>query len=491
MGDQNTLLDETTARHLIRRAGFGAPLDDVDRFKTMTRGEAADELLGFNPTNFRPNAARNDRDKAHNKWLKYMIKARFPLQEKLVLFWHDHFSTNITTVQDVTFMANQNRTLRRNCKGNMRDLVKAINVDAAMMRFLDTDDNRRSQPNENYARELQELFTLGVNDFAGNANYTQNDVFQIARAFTGWRYNDNGSPFLDDDRHDYEADFPARGPKVIYSGNAGVASRPGGGDYTQPGGEGEAEIGTVIDVIFSHTDTAGQNTVARRTTKRLLEFFARGFADPIAAADVTAIDQIVSTSNFDNTFDIQALLRAIFTHDIFYPAPGASTLNSVKWPMDYVVSTLRLLGMKLKGRDQYVDGGDYQRALDRLRNMGQEVMDPPSVFGWNWETAWVSSAAMLSRYAFVRDCTMARYSGGRTGFQPLDLVDPTLTDPGDIVDAVALLLGVSEQLSAGEKSALVTYLGPGPIDLFDYDTQNAKLNGLFALVLQSPAYQVH
>jgi uncharacterized protein (DUF1800 family) len=490
MGDENTILDAAGARHLIRRAGFGAPLDQVDNFTGMTRGEAADELLGFTPANFRPNAGRNDRDKAHNKWLKYMIKARFPLQEKLVLFWHDHFATNITTVQDVTFMANQNRTLRRNCKGNMRDLVKAINVDAAMMRFLDTDDNRRSQPNENYSRELQELFTLGTQDFAGNDNYTQNDVFQIARAFTGWRYNDKGQPFLDDNRHDYEEDFPARGPKVIYAGNAGVAARPGGGDITSAG-EGEAEIATVVDIIFSHTNPGGQNTVARRTTKRLLEFFARGFSDPIAPADVTAIDQIVASSGFASTFDIQALLRAIFTHDIFYPAPGASTLNSVKWPVDYIVSTLRLLGMKLKGRDQYVDGGDYLRALDRLRNMGQEVMDPPSVFGWNWETAWVSSAAMLSRYAFARDCTTARYSGGRTGFQPLDLVDPTLSDPGDIVDRVTLVLGVQDQLNAAERNALVTYMGPGPIDLFDYDTQNAKLNGLFALVLQSPAYQVH
>jgi hypothetical protein len=80
MGDQNTILDAANARHLIRRAGFGAPLDQVASFTGMTRGEAADELLNFTPANFRPNAARNDRDKAHNKWLKYMIKARFPLQ---------------------------------------------------------------------------------------------------------------------------------------------------------------------------------------------------------------------------------------------------------------------------------------------------------------------------------------------------------------------------------------------------------------------------
>jgi uncharacterized protein (DUF1800 family) len=493
MGDENTILDAAGARHLLRRTGFGAPLDDVDRFTGMTRGEAADELLNFTPANFRPNAARDDRDKAHNKWLKYMVKARVPLQEKLVLFWHDHFATNITVVQDVTFMANQNRTLRRNCKGNMKDLVKAINVDAAMMRFLDTDDNRKAQPNENYARELQELFTLGVNDFAGNANYLQDDIVQIARAFSGWRYQDNGSPFLNDNQHDYEADFPGRGPKVIYEaipvvrpvGNAGVLARAGGGDFTQPGGEGEGEIDNVIDIIFSHTDTNGKNTVARRTTKRLLEYFARPFADPIPAGDVTAIDQIVTTSGFASSFDISALLRAIFTHDKFYPAPGQTVQNSVKWPVDYVVSTLRLLGMKLKGRDQYVDGGDYQRALDRLINMGQEVMDPPSVFGWNWETSWVSSSAMLSRYAFVRDVTTARYGTGRTSFQPLDLVAPGTAD--EMVDSVTLLLGVSDQLNSTERQTLIDYMNAGP----QSGNLDAKLNGLFALVLQSPAYQVH
>jgi uncharacterized protein (DUF1800 family) len=489
MGDENTILDAVAARHLLRRTGFGAPLADIDRFTGMTRGAAADELLAFTPSNFRPNAARDDRDKAHNKWLKYVVKSRFPLQEKLVLFWHDHFSTNITKVQDVTFMANQNRTLRRNCKGNMRDLVKAINVDAAMMRFLDTDNNKKAQPNENYARELEELFTLGVNDLAGNPNYLQDDIVQIARAFTGWRYDDNGSPFLNDTQHDYEADFPSRGSKVIYVGNAGVAARLGGGDIKQPGGEGAGEIDNVIDIIFSHTDTNGKNTVARRTTKRLIEYFARPFDTPIPPADVTAIDQIITTSGFASAFDIAALLRAIFTHDIFYPTTGQSAQNSVKWPIDYVVGTLRQLGMKLKGRDQYVDGGDQQSALTRLRNMGQEILDPPSVFGWDWETAWVSSAAMLSRYAFVRDCTTARGTG-RTSFQPLNLVDATLTDPGDIVDAVTRVLGVDDQLSAGERQTLIDYLG-GPVDLFDYDARNTKLNGLFVLVLQSPAYQVH
>lgn len=484
MIDENAILDATAARHLLRRTGFGAPLDEVERFTGKTRGEAAHALLAFKPSSFRPNAPRNDIGRAHDKWLKYMIKSRYPLQEKLVLFWHDHFATNFSTVQDVRYMANQNRTLRRNCKGNMRDLVKAINVDAAMMRFLDTESNRKAEPNENYARELMELFTLGVYDFAGNPNYVQDDVAQIARAFTGWRFADDGTPFLNENQHDYTTAPPgsSRGPKVIFQSTGGFG--PGGRNYADQG-EGPQEISRVVDIIFEHRDTDGRNTVARRTTRRLLEFFAH------PAIPVADIDEIIAASGFDTSFDIAALLRAMFTSDAFYPAPGASTHDSVKWPVDFVVGTLRQLGMKLKGRDQFVNGGDYLRALDRLRNMGQELFEPPSVFGWDWETAWVSSAAMLSRYAFVRDVASARYGAGRAVFRPLALVDATLTDPGDIVDRVLEVCGVAEQTSAAERQVLVDYLGPGPLDLSDYDTQNEKLNGLFALVLQSPAYQVH
>lgn len=483
-------LSTSDARHLLRRTGFGAKLDGAAEFDGMTREDAADKLLDFTPARFRPTAPRDDIQRAHDKWIKYMIRTRHPLQEKLVLFWHDHFATNNATVGDALFMANQNRLLRTNCKGNFKELVKAINKDAAMMRFLDTDDNRKREPNENYARELQELFTLGVNDFAGNENYTQDDIVQIARAFTGWRYEDNGDPFLNDDQHDYMANHPARGPKVIYAGNAGVATRTGGGDFTQPTGEGAGEIDNVVDIIFYHTDTNARNTVARRTTKRLLEYFAH------PDISVTTIDEIIADSNFTtgayaNQWSIHALLRSMFTHDAFYPAPGESTHNSVKWPVDYVVGTLRQLGMKLKGRDQYVNGGDGERALVRLQNMGQELFQPPSVFGWDWETAWISSAALLSRYTFIRDVTTARYGGGRTGFKPLTLVDSSLTSPAAIVDRVTEVLGVADQLSASERQTLLDYLGPGPIDLNDYDTQNRKLNGLFALVLQSPAYQVH
>jgi uncharacterized protein (DUF1800 family) len=487
MGDEQSVLTPAEARHLLRRSGFGAPRDEVSRLAGTTRGEAADRLIAFRPKRIRPRG--RDFESAHNKWLKLMLKTRAPLQMKLGLFWHDHFATGISKVQDVDLMAGQIELLHAYGAGNVRDFVKAVNKDPAMMEWLDTVRNRKFQPNENYARELMELFTLGVEDAAGTANYTQDDIVQIARAFTGWRYDDDGA-YLDTSRHDYMANWPARGPKVIFTTTGGFG--PGGRSFTV-NGEGEAEIDAVIDILFDHTDSQGQSTIARRLARRLLEYFAH--PDP----EQTLVDDVVATSGFAATWELGPLLRAIFVHDAFYasaaPAPfGATTRKSVKWPVDYLVSTVRLLEMKLKSRYLYVDGGSYRTALEQLANMGQVLLDPPSVFGWDWETAWISSATLLARYGFARDLTSARGTRG-TSLRTERLIDLSLTDPGDIVDAVCDVLGVTDQLTGAERTVLIDYLTDGganpTLDLGDYDTRNAKLHGLFALVLQSPAYQLH
>jgi uncharacterized protein (DUF1800 family) len=498
MGNANTVLDPASARHLLRRTGFGAPPAAVDSIITrgLTRGEAADELLTFTGKSFKP-SGRYIED-AHNKWVKYMVKSKFPLQQKLVLFWHDHFATSFAKVGNVKTMGNQIRLMHTMCKGNFKDFVKAINRDAAMIEFLDTVRNHKDIPNENYGRELQELFTLGVYDFAGNPNYTQQDIVQIARAFTGWdyQYNSGKSEFHDYD-HDYVDDFPSRGPKTIYQATGGFGA--GGMTYATSGNEGPQEIDAVIDIIFQHTDTDGKNTVARRTARRLLEYFAHPIDSPIPPADIAVVDQVIAESNFASTWSISALLRAILVNDSFYdtaaPAPfAAATKKSVKWPIDYVVSTLRLLGMALKGRYQYVDGGDYAGIRDLLTNMGQTLLEPPSVFGWDWENAWISSATLLARYDFVNDLISARGTG-KSSLRADKLIDLNLTDPDDILLAVTDVLGVTDQLTAVERNTFVDYLtdsGANPtLNLNTYGTRNQKLHGLFALVLQSPAYQLH
>lgn len=482
MGDEHSTLSEAEARHLLRRTGFDVSAKTVDKWIAagMTRGEAADELLKFKPQGFKPSGKTFE--DIHDKWLKFMLKTKAALQEKLVLFWHDHFATGISKVQDAPQMTMQNVLLRRNCKGDFKALVKAINRDPATMEYLDTVRNSDDGLNENYARELQELFTLGTKDVNGNDNYLQEDIVQIARAFTGWRYNDKNEPFLSNSRHDFGG-----APKVIYkqTGQFGVA----GVNYAA-GGEGEGEIDAVVDIIFQHRDTDGHNTVARRTARRLIEFFGT----PNPPQDF--VDDVVGTGPdaFDSTWIVSGLLRRLFTHDDFYlgvGAPGVTTHKSVAWPIDYVVTTLRLLKVKPKGKDMIVAGGEYFATRDHLIGMGQTLFDPPSVFGWDWETNWISSATLLARYGFVRDLTSAR-DGGGTSFRPEKLIDLALTDADAIVDAVLAVCGVAHLFTTPEKTALATYLtaGAGPIDLVDYDYRNRKLNGLFALVLESPAYQL-
>ncbi len=474
MGDANSILSTADARHLLRRTGFGALPKDMSTFVGMTRGDAADKLLNYRAQGFRPSG--RDFFGAHNKWIKSLIKPKSALQAKLVLFWHDHFSTAISKVEDVDLMGDQIALLYREAKGNFKTLMKDINRNPAMMEFLDTVRNHDGHPNENYGRELQELFTLGVLDFAGNPNYTQEDIVQIARAFTGWSY-DKRSSFLDASDHDFNAQYQAtRGPKVIYKTTGGFG--PGGVNYAPTAAdEGPQEIDTIIDIICTHTDTDGKNTVARRITHRLLEYFA--YPDP----ETQFVDDMVAASGFDVDFEITPLLRAIFVDDRFYassaPAPfGASTKKSVKWPVDFVVSSLRLLGMRLKSKDQYVDSPAGRSVFDQLSDMGQLLLDPPSVFGWDWETGWISSATLLARSSFARDLTSARGHGG-TSFRPDRLMDLSLTNPGQIVDAGPLApvghgigMGIGVQLARPGKQVIVV-IGDGGFGIGGMELETA------------------
>jgi uncharacterized protein (DUF1800 family) len=499
MSDADTVLTEVDVRHLLCRSGFGARLSDVGPLVGKTRGAAADRLLAFTPASVElAGPSIND---LRAQWIAYMLQVAHPLQEKLVLFWHDHFATANAKVRDAALMARQNVLLRRCCKGNFKDLVKAINRDPAMMVFLDTVLNRPHQPNENYARELQELFTLGVHDFNGQSNFTQDDIVQIARAFSGWNYDSRRrTAFLNRSQHDFMTNYPRRGPKVIYRSTGGFG--PGGVAYASSAApEGPEEIDRIVDILFAHRDSDGKHTVARFIARKLLRYFAlpgpKRQLEP--EPELTPIvDAVVADARFDQTWDLGALLRAIFVQDAFYataaPAPFTSTTpKSVKWPVDYTVSTLRMLDMQPVAEAQSLAGGD-QSVSAHLANMGQALFDPPSVFGWDWGNAWISSATLLARYAFARDIAAAR-SGGRSGLRPQELVDVRLTTPREIVDAVTTALGVTDQLTAADRAPLVDYLTDGgmvqSLDLTSDAVRQIKLNGLFALVLQTPAYQLH
>ncbi len=488
MGDLNTVITEADVRHILGRTGYGPAAKDMKRAKNLpgqTRADAANYILGLKRKSLK--AKGNSAYDAHNKWMKHLTKGKTPLQDKTVMFFHDHFSVSLAIFDEETeVITNHIQGHYDSALGNFKDYVKRINTDTAMMFFLNTVQNNKAIPNENYARELCELFTLGTHDLNGVANYIQDDIVQIARAFTGWRVEDIGESFLLETQHDYMIDFPARGPKILFDNAHGFG--PGGASFTV-GGEGANEIDEVTEIIFQHTDSDGQNTVARRTIYRMLEYFC------YAAPDKTTVDEIIADSSFDATWDIAEAIRAIVHHDAFYATMeaqpfSASTKKSIKWPVDLVVGTLRMLKLKPQGKDLVHRGGEYLTLFDHTLNMGQTIGNPPSVFGWDWEEAWISSSTLLARYTFIRDIADMRYSGR---FKPEKLVDKDLTDPGAIADATIEALGLTGQFTSAERDEFIDYLSDNgattSLDLNDYDVRNTKLHGVFALVMQSPAFQ--
>ncbi|MBM4245088.1 MAG: DUF1800 domain-containing protein [Deltaproteobacteria bacterium] len=491
MGDENAILSEADARHLLRRAAFSATRKELlaAGIVGLTRGAAADKLLNYKVKTFKPGG--NDQRKQHNSLLRYLLVTKNPVQEKLALFWHDHFGVGIAKLYAGSFdlaeklMAAHNKLLRVLAKGNMKDFVKAVGKDPGMIEFLDSVRNEKFIPNENYARELLELFTVGVFDSAGNENYDQADIVQIARAFTGWGYVGAGKSFLDAGNHDFNSEFFAtRGPKRIFENKGQIL---GGADF-DVNGEGEAEIDTVVDIIFTHRDTDGENTVARRTARRLLEFYVG--PDP----DLAVIDAVIAASSFDVNFGIQALVRAIFCHDAFYATArpfGPGVTKSVKWPVDYAIGSMRLLGMNFAGAPKYIPGGSFTGIFTQMGNMGQTLLDPPSVFGWDWETSWLSSSTLLARYNFARDIVASR-GGGR--FRPDKVLDfATLTTTRQITDAVLDALDCGHNFTEADKLVCDAYLTDNSTitpDLANFDYVNEKLHGLFELVMKSPGFQV-
>lgn len=496
MSGANTPLSPADARLLLDRTGFGVTAKDLQKLlrKAETRGEAADVVMRFGPSRWKPGG--KDLNAMQRSWLRQMAKGRHGLREKQVLFFHDHFATARSGAGSDKRMAVQNVLFRMHALGNFKQLARDICFDVAMMYWLDTVRNHKSQPNENYARENWELFTLGVADLAGNPTYSEADIQTAARAFTGWRVNSKEQPYFSQNRHDYMAEWPERGDKVIFTEHGGFGS---GGRSFAAAGEGDTEIDQLMDITFEHTDSDGQSTVARRLTQRLFTFYVgREFEEP-TTAEKDAIDSCIAASGFDQNWNLRPLVREVLSSDAFYAANdgslAAGNTGRVKWPAEFVAGTLRNLGMKPKGREARVDGG-RKRTLDRYcEDMGQTLFSPPSVFGWELHEGWISSQNLGGRNVFTSDLIMAREKGA-TAFRPERLLDPDLTDPTAIVEAVLEILGLAGRFEAGEIAVLVDYLTDGAgagasVDLNDVAFRHRKLHGLFAVVLQTPQYLIN
>jgi hypothetical protein len=387
------------AAHLSRRMGFGSPPDEIDTFVSMGREQAVDFLINFgkvgnsqldnliaqsfdfsNPNDF----TRFNRPELERWWFTRMVYTERPFEEKMTLFWHNHFATAASKVPDL-LMYLQNQMLRANSLARFDDLLLKVAQDPAMLVWLDGATSVKGQPNENFARELQELFTLGITDpVTGLANYTEQDVKEIARAFTGWKFYipSPAQPFnvvffVNPPEHD-------DGPKTIY----GQTANFGGED--------------VISVI------AARQSTARFIVKKLFEQFVYPLAG--TPGDLATIDRFASIY-MSQGHSIKELVRAIFTSDEFFS--DRARFGLVKSPVEFVVGAMRMLGASYNAGSSASDHGALFPAVFASLS-GQEVFNPPNVAGWPPGLAWINTAWLLNRYTFADIL-----SANRVGSPPL------------------------------------------------------------------------
>ena len=275
-------------------------------------------------------------------WGERMLNTRRPLEEKLTLFWHGHFATGNTKVRDIRMMERQNAMLREHANGRFRDLLVGILTDPAMLVYLDNGENLKDHPNENFGRELLELFTMGV------GNYTESDIREASRAFTGWT-NDVLEFRFDDTQHDF-------------------------GQKSFLGRTGSFNGEDIIDLILGHPATA--------------EFIAGKLYRYFVREDLTdATRTTLATTLRDGGYELRPLLKQILRSRDFYSPPSYAT--QIKSPVHLVVSTYRKLGLT-----ELPTIPDFSRLTGAL---GQSLFNPPNVAGWAGGRTWITPASLLQR----------------------------------------------------------------------------------------------
>jgi uncharacterized protein (DUF1800 family) len=349
-------LDRAAAAHLLRRVGWGPTAAEVDALVGMDRAAAVDQVMGAAapPLVPPPNLNRPEQWKAQSDatdwWVTRMVTTTAPLLERMTLFWHGHFCSAQEKVVDMAAMFAQQQIFRSLGMGKLRDLTKAVALSSAMLVYLDNADNVKGAEQENFARELMELFTIGI------GNFTEADVVAMAKAWTGynivgWTGTTTDTTFV------YRSDKHDMSVKTLFG-----VSQPWFGPQA-------------IDALCSG---AQGTATARFIAKKLFSFFAN--TTP-AAATIDALSATFAASDLD----ISVLVRAILMHDEFWAPESRYAL--VKSPVDFVVSTLRRTGIP-------VASAGLNWNMDA---MGQVLFDPPDVSGWKQNAYWISTATLSAR----------------------------------------------------------------------------------------------
>ncbi len=505
------------AAHLLRRAAFGGTPEQIRDFfdRHDSVAEAVEELVNFKRSKSRPPKGGDDFywgvRKQQTWWLKRMLKAKRPgdgLRENLVLFWHNHLACGHNKQPTTAYMAAQNRLFRIFARGNFKQLMREFNRDGANLYYLDGILNEASQDgihvnvNENFGRELMELFTLGVKEIQADGRddpllptYTEADVHNLARACTGWVEVDKKGvgewlqEYWDGGQYDDDGD-DLPDPMTIF----GVTRNDFRIDESVDGLDND-----VLTLIFDRTDTAGNSQVGMFLARKFWTWFA--YPAPATDLPLPYGDIYNLYAEFAGVFEqsgweVTDLLRAMFNHDEFYSDRAKS--RTIRNPVDFAIQSLR--AFRIKGSAKHV-GDHWELMADQITNMGMELFEPPNVAGWPGGERWVTTGTLLSRADFAR--ILADADGGSMRLRLREIENLPLgngsADPGAVVDALLAQLGLDvgpAQVSAAQRQIMIDFAtdnGASPtLDLSHEYTDDAyeKVRGLVALLLQSPEYQI-
>lgn len=509
-------------QHLLKRTMFGSRKADMDYFLTRTMSQAVDELLA--PTASLPSPPVNDyspgtadpvvaagttwinnptndgtlnsvrRASFKKWWTGLMINQDRSIREKLHLFWADHFGNETVTVGFSHYVYKHYALLRQNGLGNFKQLIKDVTIDAGMLRYLNGYLNTNTAPDENYARELQELFTLGK---GSTVVYTEDDVKKAAKVLTGWRINGTTfTVFWDATKHDTtNKQFSSYYNNTVITGRTGAS--------------GALETDDLIAMIFAKEEVS----------KYLCRCFYRWFVYyKIDAATETNVIEPLAAIFRGNNYEIKPVLDALFKSEHFFDVLNQG--SHIKSPVDHVISCVREFGVVFP--DSMTGYADAYGMWNYLRNwcasMNQDIGDPPDVSGWaayyqepQFHELWINSDTLPKRNQFTDTMINNGYTrNGKKIVINAVAFTQTLPNPGDpnmlIDDVLAIISRVpvsattrqllKEQILLSNQSqdfywtnAWNAYLA-NPTDTATYNIVNGRLKSLYQYFMNMSEYQL-
>jgi uncharacterized protein (DUF1800 family) len=477
--------------HLLRRAGFGARPDELAVYGGMSIKQGVNALVDFEAVPdvvdtlisqpgyigmtisgaFSPQSNINH---ARQRWLFRMVHSDRPLQEKMTLFWHNHFATGYNKIagalgategarylaakasEDPGQVRGQLEMLRDNALASFKEILLAIAKDTAMLVWLDGRTNTKAQPQENFGREVMELFTVGV------GNYTEPDVKAAARVFTGWNLTRPGTA-ADGSQH-YEFVYNANQHDVAAK-TFSFAVYPDGGK-TIPARAASAGMQDGIDFI---NGLAAHPNTARYLATKLYRFFVSEFG----AVNVTFVDRVASVY-LNTNGSMREVMREVLSSPEFWD--GSAYFARYSWPLEFVTRAFKDVGWS---------GFSVNDALTPLSNMGQILYEPPDVAGWDLGQSWFSTSAMLARMNFASALAANQKFKLATAVKAANVSKTPEALLAYMLDAL-----VSAPLNSSVTGELSTYLrATGAWTGSDAQLQ-AKAPGLVHLIAGSPEYQL-